>query len=91
MGAPCFLLVKNEEDNNKELSGMRFCSNYAPFPSLWNNDSDDDSETTKIELMGKSESKHSKEKTNSKMMPLEATDQGKSVIGQCRCAYAEKR
>jgi len=41
---------------------MRFCSNCGPFPYLCNNDSDDESETTKLALMGKIEIKHSKEK-----------------------------
>ena len=64
LGAPRFHLIKNEGDSNKELSGMGFCSNCGPFPCLCNNDSDDDGEILELALMGKSESKHSKEKTN---------------------------
>jgi len=78
LGAPLFLLIKNEEDGNKELSFMGFCSNCSPFPYLCNNHSDGDNETTQLGLMGESESKHSKERTNSKMMPLEVEDQDKS-------------
>ena len=55
LGAPHFLLIKNEEDSNKELSGMGFCSNFGPFPCLCNNDdSKYDSESTELALMGKS-------------------------------------
>jgi len=43
LGAPHFLLMKNEEDNKKELLGLGFCSNCGPFPYLCNND---DSEST---------------------------------------------
>jgi len=44
LGAPRFLLMKNEEDSNKELSGMIFCS-CDPFPSSYSNDdSEDDNE-----------------------------------------------
>lgn len=39
---------------------MGFCSNCGPFTCLYNNYSDDDSETTKLAPMGKSESKHFK-------------------------------
>lgn len=62
LGAPHFLLIKNEEDGHKELLGMGFCSNYIPFDCLWNNVSDHDNETTELGLMGKNESKHPKEK-----------------------------
>lgn len=54
---------------------MGFCSNCWPFPFLCNNYSNDDGETTKLALMGKSESNHPK--TNSKMLALEPEDQGK--------------
>lgn len=37
---PHFLLIKNEEEVNKALSGMGFCSNCDPFPCLCNNGSD---------------------------------------------------
>lgn len=47
---------------------MVFFSNCGPFPCLCNND---DSESTKLEIMCKSEIKHSKEKTYWKMMALE--------------------
>ena len=48
LGAPEFLLIKNEEDGNKEILGMRFCSKCDPIPCLCNNDGDDDNETTKL-------------------------------------------
>jgi len=67
-----FLLIKNEEDSNKELSGMGFCSNCGPFTCICNNHSEDDSEMIELALMGKSEIKQSEEKTNSKMLALEA-------------------
>lgn len=64
LGGPRFLLIKNQEDGNKELSGMCFCCKYGPFHCLWNNDSGDDTETTELSLMGKSETKHAKWKLN---------------------------
>ena len=80
LGTRRFLLIKNEEYYNKELSGMGFCSNCDPFSCPCNNDGDDDSETTELALMGESESKHSKEKIDSKFIPLEGEDQGKLEI-----------
>lgn len=62
LGAPHCLLINNEVDSKKELSSMGFFCNYGPFPCLCNNDSDDDNETNELALMGKSESKNSKEK-----------------------------
>jgi len=75
LGETRFLLVKNEEE--EESSSRGFCSKSDPFYCLCNNDSDDDSETTELALMGKSESKHSKEKIDLKMMPFEAANQDK--------------
>ena len=57
-----FLVIKNEDDGNKELLGMGYCYNCVPFPCLC---SHDENETNELALMGKSESKHSKEKLDS--------------------------
>ena len=38
LGQPHLILIKNEEDSNKELLGMGFFSNCGPFPCLCNND-----------------------------------------------------
>ena len=78
-----FLLIKNEE--NEESSGTWFCSKSNPFSCICNNDSDDDSGTTKLTLMRKCESNHSKEKIDSNMISLEATDQGnlESIENTC--------
>ena len=58
---------------------MGFCSNCGPFPCLCNiDDFDDESESTKLALMGKSESKHSKEQSHSEIMFVEAKDRCKS-------------
>jgi len=53
-------------------------TNFDPFPFICNNDTDDDNKETELVLMGKSESKNSTRRTNSKMMSLEVEDQGKS-------------
>ena len=39
LGAPRFLLIKNEEDHNNSLWGMGFYSKWDPFPYLCNNGS----------------------------------------------------
>jgi len=60
---------------------LGFCCNCGPFPCLCNNDdNEDDSESIELALMGKSEINHSKKKTNSKMIALEAEEQGKSAM-----------
>ena len=57
---------------SEDTSTIIFYSNFGLFPCLCNNDdSEDDSESTKLVLIGKSKSKHSKEKINSKMMELQ--------------------
>lgn len=38
IGALSFLLIKNEDDSNKELLGTRFCSTCDPFSCSCNID-----------------------------------------------------
>lgn len=49
-------MIKNEDDEVKELFGTDFCSTCDPFPySCDIEDSEYDNESTKFDFMGKSE------------------------------------